>query len=152
MLHTLCCLHQYTHKLPMKCKQQNIFCMCILHIPPPYILQIKHKRINTFNSMFTVLSEIAFSNKVYPWLPPHNEVIVREVNWPTMHPPPPPPVLSQTSLTLFLRVYQIHYKLFPRKLLGCTRVTALDVRVPSFTLTEDAKARWKTTWIKSLRN
>ena len=36
--------------------------------------------------------------------------------------------------------------------LRCTRVTALDVRVPFFTPTEDAKARWKTTWIKSPRN
>ena len=46
---------------------------------------------------------------------------------------------------------QIRYKLFPRKPLGCTKGTALDVRVPSFTPTEDAKARWKTTRIKSGR-
>ena len=57
----------------------------------------------------------------------------------------PPPVLSQTSLTVFLRVCQIRYKFFARKPLGRTRGTSLDVKVPSFTPTEDAGARWKTT-------
>ena len=38
-------------------------------------------------------------------------------------PPPPPTVLSQTSLTVFLKVCQVGYRLFPRKLWGCTKST-----------------------------
>ena len=52
--------------------------------------------------------------------------------------------------TSFLTVCQTLYKLFPRNLLGGTRVTALDVR--SFTPTEDAEARLTTTGLKSPRN
>ena len=42
------------------------------------------------------------------------------------------------------------YNLFPKNLLGCTRVTALNVRVPSFAPTVGAKMRLKNTWFKSL--
>jgi len=49
-------------------------------------------------------------------------------------------------------VCQTRYKLFPRNILGCTRFTALDVRVPSFTPIEDTKGLLKITWIKSPRN
>ena len=41
------------------------------------------------------------------------------------------------------------YNLFPKNLLGCTRVTALNVRVPSFAPTVVAKMRFKNTWLKS---
>ena len=41
------------------------------------------------------------------------------------------------------------YNLFPKNLLGCTRVTALHVRVPSFAPTVGAKMRFKNTWFKS---
>ena len=55
-------------------------------------------------------------------------VIVREVTWPTVHPPPRP--LPSTHAKLVSKVCQTRYNLFPRNLLGCTRVTALDGRVP----------------------
>ena len=86
-------------------------------------------------------SGIVFSSEVSA-LARRLSLKVREVTWPTVHYP-------QYSAKLFLRMCQIRYNLFPRNLLGCTRVTALDVRVPSFTPTEDAKARFKTTWFKS---
>ena len=41
------------------------------------------------------------------------------------------------------------YNLFPKNLLGSTRVTALNVRVPSFAPTVGAKMRFKNTWLKS---
>ena len=50
---------------------------------------------------------------------------------------------------MFLRVSWTRYNLFPKNLLGCTRVTALNVRVPSFAPTVDAKMRFKNTWLKS---
>ena len=53
---------------------------------------------------------------------------------------------------MFLRVCQTRYKLFPRNILGCTRFTALDVKVPSFTQTEDTKGLLKITLLKSPRN
>ena len=47
---------------------------------------------------------------------------------------------------------QTRYKLFPRSILGCTRFTTLDVKVPSFTPTEDTKVLLKITLFKSPRN
>ena len=41
------------------------------------------------------------------------------------------------------------YNLFPKNLLWCTRVTALNVRVPSFAPTVGANMRLKNTWFKS---
>ena len=44
-----------------------------------------------------------------------------------------------------------HYNLFSKNLLGCTRVTALNVRVPSSAPTVGAKTRLKNTWLRSLK-
>ena len=53
------------------------------------------------------------------------------------------------SLKAFLRMCWTRYNLFPKNRLGCTRVTALNVRVPSFAPTVGAKMRLKNTWFKS---
>ena len=62
-------------------------------------------------------------------------------------PPPPPPIPPpppQYSAKLFLCSLECaSYNLFPRNLSGFTRVTTIDVRVPSFTQTEYAKARFR---------
>ena len=50
---------------------------------------------------------------------------------------------------MFLRVSWTRYNLFPKNLLGCTRVTALNVRVPSSAPTVGAKMPFKNTWLKS---
>ena len=50
---------------------------------------------------------------------------------------------------MFLRVCLTRYNLFPKNPLGCTGVTALNARVPSFAQTLDAKMRLKNTWLKS---
>jgi len=69
----------------------------------------------------------------------------------TYHAPPQYSV-KLDLIKVFLRVCQTRYKLFPRSILGCTRFTALDVRVPSFTPTENTKVLLKITISKSPRN